>query len=39
MPLEQICQLFTSMYGYELNSEMVETALEQGYKLAVRFFR
>jgi transposase len=34
MPLEQICQLFTDMYGYELNSETVETALEQGYKLA-----
>jgi len=34
MPLEQICQLFTDMYGYELNSETVETALEQGYELA-----
>ncbi len=34
MPLEPICQLFTDMYGYELNSETVETALEQGYKLA-----
>ncbi len=34
MPLEQICRLFTDLYGYELNSETVETALEQGYELA-----
>lgn len=34
MPLEQICQSFTDMYGYELNSETVEGALEQGYELA-----
>jgi len=33
MPLEQICQLFTDLYGYALNSETVETALEQGYEL------
>jgi transposase len=34
MPLEQICQLFTDLYGYALNSETVEGALEQGYGLA-----
>lgn len=34
MPLEQICQLFTDLYDYELNSETVEKALEQGYALA-----
>lgn len=34
MPLEQICRLFTDLFGYELNSETVETALEQGYTLA-----
>lgn len=34
MPLEQICCFFTDLYGYELNSETVETALEQGYELA-----
>jgi len=34
MPLEQICCLFTDLYGYALNSETVETALEQGYELA-----
>ena len=34
MPLEQICQLFTDLYGYALNSETVEGALEQGYELA-----
>lgn len=34
MPLEQICCLFTDLYGYELNSETVETALEEGYELA-----
>jgi len=34
MPLEQISRLFTDLYGYELNSETVETALEQGYELA-----
>jgi transposase len=33
MPLEQICCLFTDLYGYELNSETVENALEQGYEL------
>jgi transposase len=34
MPLEQISRLFRDMYGYELNSETAETALEQGYCLA-----
>jgi transposase len=34
MPLEQICSLFADLYGYELNSETVETALEEGYELA-----
>lgn len=34
MPLEQISRLFTDLYGYELNSETVETALEQGYNQA-----
>jgi len=34
MPLEQISQFFTDVYGYELNSETVATALEQGYELA-----
>ncbi|MFZ5535556.1 MAG: IS66 family transposase [Patescibacteria group bacterium] len=34
MPLEQISRLFTDLYGYELNSETVETALQQGYELA-----
>jgi transposase len=34
MPLEQICRLFSDLYGYELNSETVETTLEQGYELA-----
>ncbi|MFZ5910226.1 MAG: IS66 family transposase [Chloroflexota bacterium] len=34
MPLGQISLLFTDMYGYELNSETVETTLEQGYELA-----
>ena len=34
MPLEQISCLFTDVYGYELNSETVETALEEGYELA-----
>jgi transposase len=34
MPLEQISCLFTDLYGYELNSETVENALEQGYELA-----
>jgi transposase len=34
MPLEQICCLFADLYGYELNSETVETALEEGYELA-----
>lgn len=33
MPLEQICGLFSDMYGYELNSETVESALEQGHRL------
>lgn len=32
MPLEQISRLFTDLYGYGLNSETVETALEQGYE-------
>jgi len=34
VPLEQICRLFTDLYGYELNSETVETTLELGYELA-----
>ena len=34
MPLEQIGCLFSDLYGYELNSETVETALEAGYELA-----
>ncbi len=34
MPLGQISQLFTDLYGYELNSETVETVLERGYELA-----
>jgi len=34
MPLEQISRLIAGLYGYELNSETVETALEQGYALA-----
>jgi transposase len=34
MPLEQISRMFADMYGYELNTETVETALEQGYELA-----
>ncbi len=34
MPLEQICSLFSDLYGYELNSETVERALEEGCALA-----
>jgi transposase len=34
LPLEQICCLFGDLYGYELNSETVEKALEEGYALA-----
>ncbi len=34
MPLEQICTLFQDLFGYELNSETVEQALEEGYQLA-----
>jgi len=34
MPLEQICCLFTDLFGYALNSQMVETALEEGYERA-----
>ena len=34
MPLEHICCLFADVSGYELNSETVETALEEGYELA-----
>ncbi len=34
IPLEQICRLFSDVYGYELNSETVATALEEGYELA-----
>ena len=33
MPLEQICGLFSDLYGYDLNSETVESTLEQGYCL------
>ena len=34
MLLEQICRVFEDLFGYALNSETVETALEQGYELA-----
>ncbi len=34
LALEQICSLFCDLYGYELNSETVEGALEEGYELA-----
>ncbi len=34
LPLEQICCLFTDLYGYELNSETVARALAAGYALA-----
>jgi transposase len=34
LPLEQICQYFKDMYGYELNSETVESAVAEGSKLA-----
>jgi transposase len=34
MPLEQISSLFADLYRYELNSETIETALEQGHRLA-----
>ncbi len=33
MPLEQICGLFSDLYGYNLNSETIESTLEQGYRL------
>jgi transposase len=33
MPLEQICGLFSDLYGYDLNSKTVENTLEQGYCL------
>jgi transposase len=34
MPLNQISQLFTDLYDYELNSTTIETALKRGYSLA-----
>lgn len=34
LPLEQICTLFSDLYGYELNTETVEKALETGSRLA-----
>jgi len=34
MPLEQISILFGDLYGYELNTETIERALEEGYALA-----
>ena len=34
MPLNQISMLFGDLYGYNLNSETVETALEMGYELS-----
>ncbi len=34
MPLEQISSLFSDLYGYDLNSETVERALEERYELA-----
>jgi transposase len=34
MPLEQISTLFEDMYGYDLNSETIEKALERGYELS-----
>jgi transposase len=33
MPLEQICQLFKDMYGYDLNSSTVLGALDLGHEL------
>ena len=33
MPLAQISDLFSDMYGYNLNSETIETTLELGYRL------
>ena len=34
MPLEQISQVFEDLYGYDLNSATIESALERGYHLA-----
>lgn len=34
MPLNQISQLFADLYGYDLNSTTIESALKRGYKLA-----
>jgi len=34
MPLKHICRLLRDVYGYELNSETVEAALEEGDALA-----
>lgn len=34
MPLEQISTLFEDMYGYNLNSETIESTLERGYELS-----
>ena len=34
MPLEQISTLFSDLYGYNLNSATVETALDLGYDLS-----
>lgn len=33
LPLAQISQLFEDLYGYDLNSETIESALEMGYRL------
>ena len=34
MPLKQISTLFGDLYGYNLNSETIETTLERGYELS-----
>lgn len=34
MPLNQISTLFEDLYGYNLNSETIETTLERGYELS-----
>lgn len=34
MPLAQISTLFADLYGYNLNSETIETTLERGYELS-----
>ena len=34
MPMEQICQLFKDMYGYDFNSSTIINTLDLGYELA-----